>query len=111
MTVEKRTGPNFKSGFTWHVSIPFTRVKENVPCYELVWNDEGKVESTGRFGLLTWSEAEKTQQQSEDFMVPDLGDDDDRLCTEAEYKARFAAINNGDYDGGLPERTDSEAPF
>tara|TARA_Y100001951_G_C11164409_1_gene196639 strand:+ start:339 stop:674 length:336 start_codon:yes stop_codon:yes gene_type:complete len=111
MTVKERTGPKFREGFTFHVSVPYTRVRENVPCYELKWDDEGQVKHTGRYALITWSDAENTQQVSSDHMIPDLDIDDPRLCSKEEYQTRMAAINKGDWLGGLPERMDSEAPF
>ena len=113
MTVKSRSGANFRSGWTWNAGVPYTRVKQFVPCFELEWNDLGMVERTGRHALLTYDDCAQTQQQSE---TPErfLDDDDHRLCTKDEYQQRWPFLNAGlGVDGKIPERllSDAESPF
>ena len=108
MTVEWRLGANFKNGLTWHESVPFTWVRNHMTCYELRWDDDGKVERTGRYALLESGAAEKTQQTSTNYMLPDLDDDDPRLVTEDEYHVRWRQLNNLKPTGGIPGRLEIE---
>tara|TARA_R100001244_G_scaffold60137_1_gene50652 strand:- start:169 stop:504 length:336 start_codon:yes stop_codon:yes gene_type:complete len=108
MTVEWRLGAKFKNGLTWHESVPFTWVRKHMTCYELRWDDDGKVERTGRYALLESGAAEKTQQVSTNYMLPDLDNDDPRLVTEDEYRVRWRQLNNLKPTGGIPGRFEIE---
>mgnify|MGYP003149380859 CR=1 FL=1 len=109
MTVEWREGANFRNGLTWNQSVPYTWVKEHIPCFELRWMEDGKVERTGRYAMLEWGAAAETQQTSANYMIPDLDEDDPRIVTEDEYRTRFQRLNAGHDDvsqrkEGVPDR-------
>ena len=108
MTVEWRLGANFKNGLTWHESVPYTWVRQYWPCYELRWDEDGKVERTGRYALLETGTPAETQQVSGNHMIPDLDEDDPRIVTEAEYRVRFQQLNNLKPTGGIPGRFEIE---
>lgn len=108
MTVMQRTGPTFCSGVTWHVSVPYSRVKEHIPCYELKWDENGKAERTGRYALLSAVDAAATQQVSDRWPIPDLSDSDPRVVEYDEFKERKRCLDRGDYGGGIPEQVVSE---
>jgi len=103
MTVKERTGPTFKSGTTWHVSIAIQQAKEYIPCYELVWDENGKVNRTGNYALLSASDAAKTQQPGESWSVNDIADDDQRRVTYEEFKARKLALDHGKFYDAVPD--------
>ena len=103
MTVKERIGSTFKSGTTWHVSIAIQQAKEYVPCYELVWDENGKVSTTDNYALLSTSDAAETQQTGESWAVNDLDDDDQRRVTYEEFKARLKALNDGKFYDAVPD--------
>ena len=103
MTVKERTGPTFRNGTTWHVSIAIQQAKEYVPCYELVWDEYGKPTRTDQYALLSSADAAKTQQTGESWSVNDIAEDDQRRVTYDEFKARKRALDDGKFYDAVPE--------
>jgi hypothetical protein len=102
MTVQERTGSTFKSGITWHTSIALTRVREHIPCYELLWDEHGKVTRTDNYALLSMDDAMQTQQKGDTYTVNDIADDDHRRVTYDEFSARLRALNYNKFYDAVP---------
>jgi len=100
MTVKERRGASLADGVTWHVSVPYQRVRDHLPCYELIWDADGMVNHTGRYALMASHEAATTQQVGDDEPI---SDDDPRICTKDQYRERWLALNRGDWSGGIPD--------
>ena len=116
MTVRYRSGASLRGGWTWGANVPYTSVKNFVPCVEHEWNDIGMVTRTGRLALLTFDDCSKSQQACTPDQEPErwLDDDDPRIVTREEWTARKRFLDAGlRVDGKVPERLlcDAESPF
>jgi|LULF01.1.fsa_nt_gb hypothetical protein len=104
MTVTYRDGSAFRNGWTWHISVPYMGVRDNIPCFECYWDEEGKVERTGRRALLHEDVCRFSQNRTPD-PSRQLEEGDPRLCSREEYHDRWVALNEGHRDlTAVPER-------
>ena len=109
MTVEYRNGACFRTGWTWHPGVPYTKAKNHVPCFEVYWNDDGACERTGRHALMTFSDADNSQKAGTAERYPE---DHTTLCSAEEYKDRKRALDGGSRNhDGVPARFLSESPL
>ncbi len=116
MTVRYRSGARFRGGWTWGAHVPYTGIKQFVPCVELEWNELGMVTRTGRLALLTFEDCRKSQEPCSSGKEPTrwLDDDDPRIVTRDEWAARKRFLDAGlRVDGKVPERLlcDAESPL